>query len=70
MRITKNTQTMMRITKVCETCGSQAVQIDACAEWDFDSQSWELQSTYDHSRCYDCDADTNIIDQEVKETSA
>jgi hypothetical protein len=32
----------MKIEKVCETCGSQAVLIDAYAEWDFDAQSWEL----------------------------
>jgi hypothetical protein len=63
----------MRITKVCETCGSEAVQIDAVAEWDLDSQSWELQSNYHFiwpSWCRDCDAETDIVDQEVKETSA
>ena len=63
----------MKIKKVCEKCGSEDVQIDACAEWDFDSQSWELQSNYHFSWfswCRDCDAETDIIDQEVKETSA
>lgn len=60
----------MRITKVCETCGSQAVRTEAYATWDFDSQSLKLESTYENSWCYDCDADTNIIDQDVKETSA
>jgi hypothetical protein len=53
----------MRITKVCETCGSEAVQIDAVAEWDLDSQSWELQSNYHFiwpSWCRDCDAETYI----------
>jgi hypothetical protein len=60
----------MRITKHCETCGSEAVRVDAYAEWDFDSQSWELAELYDYSWCCDCDAGTNIIDKEVKETSA
>ena len=60
----------MKIEKVYGTCGSQAVLIDAYAEWDFDSQSWELQSSYDFSWCRDCDAETNLIDQEIKETSA
>jgi hypothetical protein len=42
MRITKNTQTMMKIEKVCGTCGSVEVWIDALAEWDVDTQLWEL----------------------------
>ena len=63
----------MKIKKVCETCGSQAVLIEAYAQWDFDAQSWEpweLLSRYEHSWCYDCEADTNIIDREVEETAA
>ena len=60
----------MKIKKVCEKCGSQAVRIDAFAEWDFDSQSWELQEAFDYSWCCDCDAETSIINQEVKETAA
>jgi hypothetical protein len=57
----------MKIEKVCETCGSVEVWVDALAEWDADAQSWELGSTFAHSWCRDCDADTNIIDQEYKE---
>jgi hypothetical protein len=60
----------MKITKVCETCGSQDVFIDAYAEWDVDTQSWELCATYDASWCAVCDADTYIINREVEETSA
>jgi hypothetical protein len=60
----------MKIKKVCEHCGSQAVRIEAYAQWDFDAQSWELLSRYEHSWCYDCDADTNIINREVEETLA
>ncbi len=56
--------------KICETCGSESVRIEALAEWDFDSQSWELKSTHDYSWCCDCDADTNIIDKEYEETTA
>lgn len=57
------------IKKVCETCGSEAVWGDAVAEWDFEAQSWEIQSHFDYSWCGDCEAETYIIDQEIKETS-
>ena len=70
MRITKNTQTMMKIEKVCGTCGSVEVWIDALAEWDVDTQSWELCATYDASWCAVCDAETYIINREYKETAA
>ena len=36
---------------------------------DVDTQSWELASTYDATWCVDCDGDTNIIEQEIKETT-
>jgi hypothetical protein len=57
----------MKIEKVCETCGSVEVWVDALAEWDVDAQSWELGSTFAHSWCRDCDADTYIIDKEIKD---
>ena len=59
----------MKIEKVCETCGSEEVFIDAYADWDVDTQSWELCATYDESWCAVCDSGTNIIDQEIKETT-
>ena len=60
----------MKIEKVCGTCGSVEVWIDALAEWDVDTQSWELGSTFDNSWCRDCDAETYIINREYKETAA
>jgi hypothetical protein len=60
----------MRIAKVCEKCGSEDVRIDAFAEWDVDTQSWELQETFDYSWCCDCDAETYIINREYKEDDA
>jgi hypothetical protein len=58
----------MKIEKVCGTCGSVEVWVDALAEWDVDTQSWELGSTFDNSWCRDCDgqhhqSETNIINQ-------
>lgn len=58
----------MKIEKVCEKCGSVEVWMDAMAEWDVDTQSWELGSNFvDYSWCRDCDAETNIINQEYKD---
>ena len=45
----------MRIKKVCEKCGSEYVWVDAAAEWDTDTQSWELGNMWDYSHCGDCD---------------
>ena len=55
----------MKIEKVCGTCGSVEVWVDALAEWDVDTQSWELGTTFgDNSWCRDCDAETYIINRE------
>jgi hypothetical protein len=43
--------------------------VDAYAEWDVDTQSWELASIYNATWCVDCDGETNIIEQEIKETT-
>ena len=59
----------MKIKKVCEKCGSDDVWFEAYAAWDVDTQSWELGSTFDNSWCRDCDGETNIIEQEIKETT-
>ena len=57
----------MKIEKVCEKCGSDDVFIDALAEWDVDTQSWELGTAFDNSWCRDCDDETYIINREYKE---
>ena len=64
----------MRITKVCETCGSDNVYVEAYARWNVDAQSWALATKFDNYYCGDCDdetycdTETDIVDQEVKET--
>ena len=60
----------MRITKHCETCGSEEVYVDAYAEWDVDNQSWEICGAYDQSWCKECDGETYIINREYKEDDA
>lgn len=55
--------TKPNIEKVCEICSSDRVHVDAYAEWNIDTQAWELASLFDHSWCYDCDTETDIIDK-------
>ena len=52
-----------RVEKVCETCGSDRVVVDAYAEWDVDAQRWELAETYGYSFCKECDGETTIVDR-------
>jgi hypothetical protein len=59
----------MKIKHVCEKCGSEEVFVDAYAEWDVDTQSWELVNLR-CDWCVDCDGETNIIEQEIKETTS
>lgn len=50
-----------KVKMVCERCGSQEVVADAYAVWDVESQSWELQSTFDKgSYCSNCDGECRI----------
>jgi len=52
-----------RVEKVCETCGTDRVVVDAHAEWDVDAQRWELAHTYEYSFCKDCDGETTIVER-------
>jgi hypothetical protein len=58
----------MKIEKVCGTCGSVEVWVDAY--WRNGTLTLSLGSTFDNSWCRDCDAETNIINQEIKETTS
>lgn len=43
----------------CPQCGSRNVVSDATAQWNVNSQSWELCGTYDCTTCQDCDYDAD-----------
>lgn len=49
-----------RVQKVCRTCGSDAVRLDAFASWDEDAQAWVLDTIYDHEWCNTCEGETTI----------
>lgn len=40
---------------VCSRCGSDNVKKDAWAEWNAETQQWELSNTYDETYCEECE---------------
>lgn len=50
-----------RFRQVCDECGSEAVNCDAYATWNVETQEWELSSTFDKgSTCDDCGGECRI----------
>jgi hypothetical protein len=50
-----------KVTKVCAHCGSEDVVADAYAEWDVESQKWEVAQTFEKGAyCSQCDGETRI----------
>jgi len=45
---------------VCSRCGSNAVLVDAYAEWDRDAQNWTLQNTFQQAVCEACGGETSL----------
>lgn len=56
----------MKRKVVCSTCGSDDIQLDAYARWDFDKQEWYLSDTYEDAYCGNCCETANIEYVEVK----
>jgi hypothetical protein len=46
-----------KVKPVCNECSDEII-VDAWAQWDFEGQQWELQTTFDTAWCYTCDGDT------------
>jgi hypothetical protein len=50
-----------KIRIVCSHCGSEDVRADAYAQWDVDSQSWEIAQVFEKGAfCSQCDGETRI----------
>ena len=51
----------MKQIAVCSHCGSHDVRADAYAEWDVQTQKWELVQTFEKGAyCIPCDGETSI----------
>ena len=61
----------MKHTFICSTCKGDGVTLDANAEFNEDTQKWELASTFQQAFCQDCDGETSLkkvpIENEVTE---
>ncbi len=63
---TKRSRTKTRLPKIkkcCDSCGGENVLLDAWAQWNVETQRWELGATFDHAVCEDCDGETRIVDK-------
>ena len=45
---------------VCSRCGSDAVLLDAYAEWDMEKQDWVLQNVFQDAICEDCEGEASL----------
>lgn len=62
---------MGKITKVCSTCGSEDVFVDASAVWDEGQQQWELKDSHvdvSQAFCQDCNDSCTLKDEVMEET--
>jgi hypothetical protein len=60
-----------KVKMVCSQCGSEGVLADAHAQWDVDSQLWEVVETYHKGAyCSQCDAETRIEARAVNTQAA
>jgi len=58
---------MSKVRKVCKECGNDSVWVDANAVWNEETQQYELLDTFnDNSWCNTCEAEAEIIDEEIK----
>lgn len=53
------------IRKVCATCGSEAVKVDAWVRWNEDFQDWEIDDVFEDSWCDECEGECTINDIEL-----
>jgi hypothetical protein len=52
---------MSKLRMICGSCGGDNVLCDAFANWNVETQAWELHSTYDKgSHCEDCEGECRI----------
>ena len=59
------TTTAPKARMVCAHCGGTNVMRDAWADWNEDTQDWELGNVYDAAHCDDCDGETRIEEEEI-----
>jgi len=60
-----------KVRIVCSHCGSDEVRADAYAEWDVESQKWEIAQTFEKGAyCNQCDGETRIEERPLSVCTA
>jgi hypothetical protein len=55
-----------KIRMVCSHCGAEEVFADAYAQWNVESQAWEIVQTFDKGAyCNQCDGETRIEERRL-----
>jgi len=52
-----------RYIVICGTCGSEEVRVDAWAEWDPETQRWEVAQTFDAAFCDRCQGECSVCNK-------
>ena len=56
-----------KLQMVCEDCGSEEVTRDAWAQWNVETQDWELGAVFDYAYCHRCQREAHIEEVPLKE---
>jgi len=54
-----------RMAIVCGTCGSDEVSRDAWANWNVQTQRWELGAVFDYGHCHRCEGESRLLEVEL-----
>lgn len=52
----------MTTHKICTSCGSENVRVDAYGSWDSEEGDWILHSVYDETYCESCECAVDLLD--------
>ena len=71
LKVEEVTVKIKRVQMLCPDCGSTDVTRDASADWNVDTQKWELYTTYDACYCGKCDETKRyFVEAELNELPA
>lgn len=57
----------MTTHKICTSCGSDNIRVDAYGSWDSEKGKWILHSVYDETYCENCDSSCDLLTVEEEE---
>ena len=60
---------MKRINYICTHCGSSDVVFDAYAEWNPETQEFEIYNTFDDSWCNECEGANTVKTVDLAESN-